>query len=115
MVPFIECLLQGNYAEAQPLLKRALAINENALGVDHMTTITCRELMGGLYMLQGFFDQASILLDEVLRTRERLHGPDSAWVARALGNQAHLLSAQVRAEHHLHEIIFHFELCFRCV
>lgn len=101
MLTFLECGLQGNYTEALPLFERALAINEAALGVDHLTTTRSRELIGSLYVMQGFFDQASLLVEQVLFTRESLHGPDSAWVAASLVSQATILIPQVRAEQYL--------------
>lgn len=55
--------LQGKYAEAQPLVERAMAIYEVALGMDHKETIQSRGLMGDLYKKQGFFDKASPLLE----------------------------------------------------
>jgi tetratricopeptide (TPR) repeat protein len=34
---------QGRYGEAEPLFKKALAICEQQLGLDHPTTITVKE------------------------------------------------------------------------
>lgn len=90
-------VLQGKYAEAQPLFERALALNEDSLGVDHESTIATGAQMGDLYKKQGFFSKAFPLLKEVVHTHERVHGPDHPLVADALINWASLLSMQVRA------------------
>lgn len=90
------CILQGKYSEAQPLLERALAINEVARGMDSPVTIVARGSMGTLYKKQGFFDKAFPLFEEIFNTREGLYGPDHPWVANALIYRADLLSTQVR-------------------
>lgn len=89
--------MQGKYAEAQPLLQRALAIHEDALGSDHENTITALELLGDLYKNQGLFDKASPLWEKVVSTVERVHGPGHPRLATALSGQANLLLAQVAA------------------
>lgn len=99
----VECLLQGKYAEAQPLFERALAIEEAALGVDHTRTITSRAWMADLYQEQGFFDKSSLLMEEVVRAREHVLGCDHPEVAIALHNRAGLLKTQVRAVRIFHE------------
>lgn len=95
----LRCAFQGKYDEAQPLLERALAINEVALGMSHEYTIRSRRLIGGLYKKQGFFEKASSLLEEAVNTVERLHGPDHRTVADALQDRAELLATQVRAKY----------------
>jgi len=40
---------QGQYAQAEPLYKRSLAIMEKALGPDHPDVATSLENMGALY------------------------------------------------------------------
>ncbi|CAM9623612.1 unnamed protein product [Ectocarpus fasciculatus] len=88
--------LQGKYTEAQPLVERALAIKEGALGVDHPSTITSRSWIADLYMKQGLLDKASPLLEEVVCSFERALGPDHPRFAGALNNWALLLSTQGR-------------------
>ena len=44
---------QGRYEEAEPLLKRALAIREKALGAEHPSTVKTRNNLVGLYREQG--------------------------------------------------------------
>jgi len=45
--------VQGRYAEAEPLLKRSLAITEKALGPDHRDVGTSLNRLAYLYQLQG--------------------------------------------------------------
>ncbi|MCL5669278.1 MAG: tetratricopeptide repeat protein, partial [Gammaproteobacteria bacterium] len=44
---------QGQYAQAEPLYKRSLAITEKALGPDHPDVATSLENMAGLYRKTG--------------------------------------------------------------
>lgn len=90
------CILQGRYAEAQPLLERALAIKEVALGANQIRTVWARVLLGDLYKKQGSFEQASPLLEEAVNALERLDGHDHDVIASALSKRADLLKAQVR-------------------
>lgn len=89
-------LIQGKYAEAQPLFERALVINERTLGLDHPNTITSRAWMASLYVKQGFLDKAFPLMNEVLVARERVLGCHHPDVASTLNDQASLLEEQVR-------------------
>lgn len=73
-------------------------MNEDALGVDHPRTITCRACVADVCQKQGFFDKASPLLEEVVSARERVLGRDHPHVATALNNRALLLRAQVCTE-----------------
>jgi tetratricopeptide (TPR) repeat protein len=49
---------QGRYPEAEPLFKRALAIDEKALGPDHPTVGTILEGLAGLYFAQSDWERA---------------------------------------------------------
>lgn len=66
------------------MLERGLAINDVVLGVDHEITIKSRGLISELYAQQGFFDKAYPLLEDIVNTRERVHGADHRSVAEAL-------------------------------
>jgi CHAT domain-containing protein len=50
--------LQGRYAEAEKLLKRAIAINERAFGADSLETATSLQNMAMLFRLQERYDDA---------------------------------------------------------
>ncbi len=45
--------VQGSYAEAEPLLERALAIVERALESEHPQVVTTRNNLAQLYRAQG--------------------------------------------------------------
>ena len=50
---------QGRYAEAEPLYKRALAIDEKALGPDHPDVATSAQQPGRLYFAQSDWARAA--------------------------------------------------------
>jgi tetratricopeptide (TPR) repeat protein len=52
---------QGRYAEAEPLMKRALAANETALGPDHLTVGSRLDNLAQLYRDQGRYAEAEPL------------------------------------------------------
>ena len=52
---------QGQYAQAEPLFKRSLAIKESALGPDHPTVATGLENMAALYRKTGRKGEAEAL------------------------------------------------------
>ena len=54
---------QGNYAAAEPLYKRALAIVEKALGPAHPHVMTLLESMAAFYKETGRADEAKRLED----------------------------------------------------
>ncbi len=56
---------QGRYTEAEPLLKRALAIREKALGPAHSDVIQSLSNLAGLYQTQGRHADAEPLLKRV--------------------------------------------------
>ena len=51
---------QGHYVQAEPLYKRALAINEKALGPDHPSTGTSLNNLAQLYSNQGRYEDAEL-------------------------------------------------------
>src|SRR6266540_5863115 len=50
---------QGRYDEAEPLLKRALAIREKALGAGHLDTAQSLNNLARLYYEQGKYAESS--------------------------------------------------------
>jgi tetratricopeptide (TPR) repeat protein len=52
---------QGQYAQAEPLYKRALAITEKALGPDHPDVATSLENMTALFLRTGREKEAEAL------------------------------------------------------
>ncbi|CAN0569240.1 unnamed protein product, partial [Laminaria digitata] len=52
---------KGNYAEAGPLYKRSLAINEKALGPEHPSVAELLNNLAGLLKTQGNYAEAGPL------------------------------------------------------
>ena len=84
----------GAYAPAQPLLERALAIYENALGPNHPDTALILNNFALLLQAQGDLVAARPLYDRALAIREKALGPDHPSTATNLNNLALLLQAQ---------------------
>ncbi len=81
----------GMYAEAQPILARALAIREKALGPEHPNVAASLSNLAGLYRTQGKYGEAEPLQKRSLAIREKALGPDHPNVATTLENYAALL------------------------
>ena len=82
---------RGRYAEAEPLLKRALAIREQQLGTDHPDTATSLGNLAELYSTQGKYAEAEPLLKRALAIWEQQLGIDHPNTATTRNNYALLL------------------------
>jgi tetratricopeptide (TPR) repeat protein len=92
---------QGDYAKAEPLYKRSLAILEKALGPDHPDVAMSLNNLALLYDTQGDYAKAEPLIKRSLAIWEKALGPDHPDVARGLNNLAELYKTQgdyVKAE-----------------
>jgi tetratricopeptide (TPR) repeat protein len=87
---------RARYAEAEPLLQRALAIYEKAQGPDHADTATSLNNLAVLYDDQGRYAEAGPLYQRALAIREKVQGPDHPDTATSLNNLALLYSSQGR-------------------
>ena len=74
---------QGQYAKAEPLYQRALAIREKALGPDHPDVAASLNNLAGLYRAQGQYAKAEPLYQRALAIGEKALGPDHPDVATA--------------------------------
>ncbi len=81
---------QGRYAVAEPLQRRALAINEKALGSDHPGLATDLNNLAKLYHHQGKYAEAEPLYKRALAIFEKALGPDHPLVAAILSNLENL-------------------------
>jgi len=81
-------LLQGNSALALPLLKRALAISEQARGPTHPDTAQSLNNLAELYRAQGQYAEAEPLFQRALAINERALGPTHPDTALSLNNLA---------------------------
>ena len=79
------------YAEAEPLMRRALAIGEAGLGPDHPSVATSLGNLAGLLRATGRLAEAEPLYRRALAIGEASLGPDHPRVATSLGNLGGLL------------------------
>jgi tetratricopeptide (TPR) repeat protein len=89
---------RAEYATAEPLLQRALAIREKALGLDHPDTAASLNDLAVLYRDQGRYKEAEPLYERALAIREKALGPDHSSTATSLNNLAMLYRNQGRYE-----------------
>ena len=87
---------RGQYAEAEPLYRRALAIVEKAVGPEHPNTAASLNNLAALYDSQGRYDEAEPLYRRALAIREKARGPEHPNTAASLNNLAELYLSQGR-------------------
>ena len=85
---------QGQYAQAEPLYKQALAIREKARGPEHPDVAISLNNVAGLYRTQGQYAQAQPLYKLALAIQEKDLGPEHPAVATSLNNVALLYCNQ---------------------
>jgi tetratricopeptide (TPR) repeat protein len=83
---------QGDLAGARPLLERALAIYEKALGAEHPDTATSLNNLAGLLKTQGDLAGARPLYERALAIYEKALGAEHPATATVRNNLASLLS-----------------------
>ena len=79
---------EAKYGEAEPLYKRAWAIDEQALGPEHQDVATDLNNLAVLYQDQGKYGAAEPLYRRALAIDEKALGPDHPSVATRLNNLA---------------------------
>jgi len=79
---------QGNYAAAEPLFQRALAIWETGLGLEHPNVASALNNLGTLLEAQEKYVEAQPLLQRALAIRIKALGPEHPDVATVLNNMA---------------------------
>ena len=89
-------LEKERYAEAQPLLERALSIRVRALGPSHIEVANVLNRLALLHHGHGLYAQAQPLHERALAIREQALGPDHPDVAVSLNNLAILHDDQGR-------------------
>ena len=83
--------VQGNYAQAELLYKRSLAIREKILGLRHPDVAQSLNSLAELYGTQGNHAEAEPLHKRSLAILEKALGPEHPNVALSLENYALLL------------------------
>jgi len=86
----------GRYDEAEPLFRRALAIDEKALGPNHPNVAIRLNNLANLLADQGNYRDAEPLYRRALAIREKSLGPNHPDVANTLNNLAVLLGNKSR-------------------
>ena len=84
----------GDYAAAEPLLKRSLAIRKKILGPDHPDVAKTMNNLATLRIAQRKYDEAEPLLRGSLEINEKVLGRDHPDVATGVDNLAILYGAQ---------------------
>src|SRR5438477_3775888 len=84
---------EGRYADAEPLYKRLLAINEKAHGPDHPSVALALNDLAELYKEEGRYADAEPLYKRAMATWKKALGPDHPDVAQSLNNLADLYLA----------------------
>jgi len=88
---------QGRYGEAEPLLRRALALCERDLGADDLQTAALLNDLGMLHKYQGRYDEAELLYRRALDVVDAAVGPDDLEAASLYHNLGGLEHARGRA------------------
>ncbi len=86
--------IQGQYALAEPLYRRSLAIWEKVLGPEHSDVALGLNNLAGLYQDQGRYAEAEPLFKRSLAIRGNTLGPEHPDVAQSLNNLALLYNKQ---------------------
>ena len=79
-------VIKGTYAEIEPLYKRALEINEKALGSDNPDVAISLNNLAELYYNQGRYKEAEPLYRQALNILKQTLGSDHPEVAITLEN-----------------------------
>jgi len=85
---------QGKYSEAEPLIQRALELNEKAHGPDHLAVGKYLNNLASLYYFQKKYTQAEPLFQRALKIHEKIYGTDHPYVATCLNNLAVIYERQ---------------------
>ncbi len=85
---------RARYAEAEPMYRRALEINESQFGVDHPSVATSLNNLAELLRAQGKYAEAEPMHRRALEINESQLGVDHPSVATSLNNLAELLREQ---------------------
>src|SRR5262245_241521 len=86
------------YTEAEPLIQRALAIKEKALGPEHPSVAATLNHLAELYQEQSKYEEARPLYNRSLAINEKALGAEHPSVATTLNNLAELYRAQCKYE-----------------
>lgn len=86
----------GLYAQALPLLERALALRESHLGAEHEQSLAVATQLGVLHGEMGHFEDSESLLRRCLDQSRRVHGVDDPRTLQCMGDLGMVLKATDR-------------------
>jgi len=86
------------FSKAEPVLQRALQINDENLRDDHPIVANSINNLAALYRIQGEYDKAEPLFKLAIQFREKAFGPESPEVAISLNSLSVLYSSQNKHE-----------------
>jgi tetratricopeptide (TPR) repeat protein len=87
---------KSRYAEAEPLMRRALAITEARYGPDHPTVASSLNNLAEMLRATNRLAEAEPMVRRALAITEASHGPDHPTVATTINNLAQLFQATNR-------------------
>jgi tetratricopeptide (TPR) repeat protein len=90
--------VQGQYAKAEPLFQRALAIDQKALGPEHPVVAMDLNNQAELYRVQGQCAKAEPLYQQALGVLEKALPPGHPDLATVLENYANCLAKLDRGD-----------------
>jgi tetratricopeptide (TPR) repeat protein len=82
----LELFDRGDYADAEPLVRRALEIRETILGPEHQDVMFSMNNLGNINWRLGRYAEAESLHQRVLVVRERTLSSDDPLIATTLNN-----------------------------
>ncbi|MBI3064362.1 MAG: tetratricopeptide repeat protein, partial [Deltaproteobacteria bacterium] len=85
---------QGRYAQAEQLVKRAVALREKVHGSGHPVVVTTMNYLSFIYRAQAKHNEAEVIARQALTTSEKVLGPDHPSVAQSLSALAAVYEAQ---------------------
>ncbi len=89
---------KARWAEAEPLMRRALGIDEASYGPEHPKVAVCLNNLAALLKITNRLEEAEPLMRRALGIDEASYGSEHPKVAIRLNNLAQLLKATLRLE-----------------
>lgn len=88
--------MQGQYAEAEPLLEQALTLRKQLYGEEHEYVAYSLNELANLYIAMEDFDKAEPLLNQALKIKEQQFGEGSPEIINTLNSLALLYTNTAR-------------------
>jgi tetratricopeptide (TPR) repeat protein len=88
----------AKFAEAEPLIRRALSIAEKSFGLEHSDVVTPLHNLANLLLVTNRLEEAEPMIRRALGITEKSYGPEHPRVVEHLINFALLLKATNRME-----------------